>query len=221
MGLLERIKSLVRANLNEILRRAEDPEQTLDQLIKTMEADLAEARAGVATAVRDERKLHDSHEYHRQQAEVMLERATTAAKRGEDELAKAALRRRQRHRLLAEGLNEQWGVERETLGELRASLESLEVKIEQARRKKEALLARRRLARVRRELQEQAAIGRTTATERTFDRLADRVDDLEAEAEAYGDVARQIERLGKEATADEREIEAELQDIKDRLKKGD
>lgn len=221
MGLLERMKSLVRANLNEILRRAEDPEQALDQLIKTMEADLAEARAGVATAVRDERKLHDSHEYHRQQDEVMLQRATTAVKRGEDELARAALRRRRRHQLLAESLGEQWETERETLGELRESLAGLEAKIEQARRKKEALLARRRLARVRRELQEQAAIGKTTATERTFDRLADRVDDLEAEAAAYGDVAKQIERLGKDATADERQIEAELQDIKDRLGKGD
>ena len=64
-------------------------------------------------------------------------------------------------------------------------------------------------------------MGKTTATERTFDRLADRVDDLEAEAAAYGDVAKQIERLGKDATADERQIEADLQDIKDRLGKGD
>jgi phage shock protein A len=226
MGLLERIKSLVRANLNEILRRAEDPEQALDQLIKTMEADLAEARAGVATAVRDERKLHDNHEYQRQQAQIMLQRATTAVKRDDDELAKAALRRRRRHQLLAESLREQWDVERDTLGELRASLEGLEGKIEQARRKKEALLARRRLARVRRELQEQAGVGRAAATDRTFGRFEDRVDDLEAEAAAYaelgnGDVATQIERLEKDATADEREIEAELQDIKDRLKKGD
>lgn len=226
MGLLERVKSLVRANLNEILSKADDPEQALDQLIKTMEADLSEARAGVATTVRDERKLHDNHRYHGRQADVMLERATTAVKRDKDDLAKAALRRRRRHQLLAEGLREQWDTERETLGELRASLAGLEAKIEQARRKKEALLARRRLARVRRELQEQAGIGKVAATDRTFDRFEDRVDDLEAEAEAYaelanGDVATEIERLEKDASTDEREIEAELQDIKDRLKKSD
>jgi len=226
MGLLERIKSLVRANLNEILSKAEDPEQALDQLITTMEADLSEARAGVASAVRDERKLHDSHQYHRHQGEVMLDRATAAVKRENDDLAKAALRRRRRHQMLAGSIRGQWETERETLGELRANLATLEAKIEQARRKKEALLARRRLARVRRELQEQAGIGKGAVTDRTLDRFEDRVDDLEAEAEAYaelanGDVASQIERLEKEASTDEREIEAELQDIKDRLKKGD
>jgi phage shock protein A len=157
---------------------------------------------------------------------VMLERATAAVKQENDGLAKEALRRRRRHQALAGSVREQWDVERETLGEFRANLATLEAKIEQARRKKEALLARRRLARVRRELQEQAGIGKATVTEQTFDRIEDRVDDLEAEAAAYaelanGDVAAQIERIEKDATTDEQEIEAELQGIKDRLKKGD
>ncbi|MBM3500595.1 MAG: PspA/IM30 family protein [Armatimonadetes bacterium] len=224
MGLLERIKALVKANVNEVLRQAEDPEQALDNLIRTMEEDLAEARAGVAAAARDERKLRDTHEQSRQEAATMLKRAEQAVAVGNDELAREALRRRRKGVGTAEAVREQWETESRTLAELRANLAVLEAKIEQVRRKREALLARRRLARVRRDLQETSGVGRSATTEQTFNRLSDRIDDLEAEAEAYAelalrDVQTQVARLDLEQLETATDIEAELQGIKDRLRK--
>jgi phage shock protein A len=224
MGLLERMKALVKANINEILQKAEDPEQALDNLIRTMEEDLAEARAGVAAAVRDERKLRDTCEYERGQAKTMLQRAEQAVGKGDDELAREALRRRRQHGEIATTVTEQWEAESRTLAELRGNFAVLEAKIEQARRKREALLARRRLARVRRDLQETSGVGRPSATERTFDRLTDRIDDLEAEAKAYAEVAlrdveTQVAQLDLEQARGESDIESELQGIKRRLGK--
>ncbi|MBM3474774.1 MAG: PspA/IM30 family protein [Armatimonadetes bacterium] len=224
MGLLERIKALVKANINDILQKAEDPEQALDSLIRTMEEDLAEARAGMAAAMREERRLRDSHEYHRQQAETMKQRAEQAVRKGDDELAREALRRRRKHLQEAEGVGEQWEVENRALAELRSSFAVLEAKVEEARRKREALLARKRLARVRRDLQETSGVGRSGVTERTFDRLTDRIDDLEAEAEAYAelalrDVQTQVARLDELREETVADIETELQGIKRRLGK--
>jgi len=224
MGLLERIRALVKANVDEVLQKAEDPEQALDNLIRTMEEDLAEARAGVASAAREERKLRDTYEQSRQEAVTMLTRAEQAVAKGDDELAREALRRRRRSAETAEAVREQWETDSRTLTELRSNLAVLEAKIEQARRKREALLARRRLARVRRDLQETSGVGRSSATEQTFSRLSDRIDDLEAEAEAYAEVAlrdvqTQVARLDLEQEQAATDIETELQGIKARLRK--
>jgi len=224
MGLLERMKALIKANINEVLQKAEDPEQALDNLIRSMEEDLAEARAGVSAAVRDERKLRDTYEHHRQQAETMLKRAEQAVGKGDDDLAREALRRRRRSVEMVEAVREQWELESRTVRELQGTLAVLEAKAEQARRKREALLARRRLARVRRELQETSGVGRPSVTERTLDRLTDRIDDLEAEAAAYAEVAlhdveAQVARLDLEQAARATDIETELQVIKARLRK--
>jgi phage shock protein A len=224
MGLLERMRALVKANINDVLQKAEDPEQALDNLIRTMEEDLGEARAGVAAAVREERRLRDAHEYQRQQAETMGQRAEQAVRKVDDDLAREALRRRRKHIEQAEDVGEQWEVESRALAELQGSFAVLEAKVEQARRKREALLARRRLARVRRDLQETSGVGRNGATERTFDRLTDRIDDLEAEADAYAelalrDVETQVARLDELRAESVTDIEAELQGIKRRLGK--
>jgi phage shock protein A len=224
MGLLERIKALVKANVDDVLQKAEDPEQALDNLVRTMEEDLAEARAGVAAAARDERRLRDTCEQNRLEAETMLRRAEQAVTKGDDVLAREALRRRRRNAELAEAMREQWEAEARTLAELRSNLAVLEAKIEQVRRKREALLARRRLARVRRDLQETSGVGHSQATEQTFTRLTDRIDNLEAEAAAYAelalrDVQTQVARLDLEQAETATDIEAELQGIKARLRK--
>jgi phage shock protein A len=224
MGLLERIKALVKANVDDVLQKAEDPEQALDNLVRTMEEDLAEARAGVAAAARDERRLRDTCEQNRLEAETMLRRAEQAVTKGDDVLAREALRRRRRNAELAEAMREQWEAEARTLAELRSNLAVLEAKIEQVRRKREALLARRRLARVRRDLQETSGVGHSQTTEQTFTRLTDRIDNLEAEAAAYAelalrDVQTQVARLDLEQAETATDIEAELQGIKARLRK--
>ncbi len=219
MGLLERMKSLVKANVRDILQKAEDPEQALDQLIRTMDAELAEARAGIAGAIRDERKLHDNYEHHLREADLMLERAKAAAAGGQDDLAREALRRRRDGQQAATGLKTQWELQSKALAELREHLAYLETKVEQARRERTTLLARRRLARARKGLHEGAALGPLSSSGATFDRLTEAVDELDAEAQAYAELARedaavQIAGLEREAATADAQIEAELARIK-------
>jgi len=226
MGLLERMKSLLRANIKDILQKAEDPEHALDQLIKTMDAELAEARAGVAGAIRDERRLRDTHEHHLREAEAMLERATVAAGKGRDDLAREALRRRRQHQETAEPLKAELQAQTRALGELQEHLSYLEAKVAQARRARTALLTRRRLARARRGLETVSGARGLSSADDTLDRLADTVDELDAEAQAYAelaeqDVSAQLLDVERDAKAEQAAIEAELRDIKERLARKD
>ena len=222
MGLLERVKSLVKANIKDILRQAEDPEQALDQLIKRMEADLAEARAGVATAVRDERKLHSRHAQHLREVEVMVQRAEAAVRKGRDDLAREALRRRRQHEADAAALQAEWEAQREALDELQENLAHLQAKIEQARRERDTLLARRRLARARRDMAQATAVGGAAAANQALDRAGDAIDELEAEAQAYAELAKDDTATQRRAaqhapSAEDAQIEAELQALKERI----
>jgi phage shock protein A len=224
MGLLERVKSLVKANIRDILRKAEDPEQALDQLIRTMETELTEARAGVSSAIRDERKLNDSYRHAEQDAEALLERATAAAERAKDSLAREALRRRLQQQEAARAMKEEWEAQNRALEDLRQNLASLETKLGQTRQLRARLLARKRLARARRGVERASASGLLSPQAGTYDRFTDTIDELEAEAQAYAeiaeeDVAAQIAGISGEERSEDAQVEAELAAIKARIRR--
>jgi len=222
MGLVERIKALAKANLSHLLEQAEDPEEALRQLIATMEAELAEARLEVASAARDEHRLCDQHHYHLRQADVMAGKARLAVQQGEDDLAREALRRRRSSGHLAADLKAQWSVQQQTVEALRNHLLALEAKIDEACRRREILLTRRRMARVRQDLQEAATHAAAAGADRGFERLEECVDELETHADASAELAAEsldasFERLTQEAMRGDREIEGELQRLKQEL----
>jgi len=220
MGLLERIRSLVSSNLSDLLEKAEDPEKVLTELIADMEEDLAEARLEVASASRDERALHDECQDNRSRAEKMAAKAVMAVEQGDDELAREALRRRRASERLATTLRQQWEVQRQSMDALRKHLEGLELKIEEARRKKDLIIARRRLAQARKSIQATSSYG-SAAVEagNAFERIEDRVGDLEAEADAAAEMASsfletRFERISDQSDRVDAELEGELARIK-------
>jgi len=219
MGLLERIKSLVSSNISDLLEKAEEPEKVLTQLIADMQEDLAEARLEVASASRDERALHDEYQDNRSRAEKMANKAVMAVEQGDDELAREALRRKRASERLAETLKQQWQVQRQSMGALRKHLEGLELKIEEARRKKDLIIARRRLAQAQKGLQATASYVSAAGAGETFERIEDKVEDLEAEADAAAELASsfleaRFERLSDDAHEGDAELEEELARIK-------
>jgi len=222
MGLVERIKALAKANLNHLLEQAEDPEEALRQLIASMEAELSEARFEVASAARDEHRLCDQYHYHVRQGDVMAEKARLAVGQGEDDLAREALRRRRSSGHLAGDLKAQWSVQQQTVEALRNHLLALEAKLDEARRRREILVTRRRMARVRQDLQEATAHAGAAGTSRDFERLEECVDELETQADADAELAAEdldarFERLTHEALHGDREIEVELERLKQEL----
>src|SRR5512141_41517 len=89
MGLFDRLSTLLRSNINDLISRAENPEKMLNQLILDMKTNLAKAKQQVASAIADEKKLQADAESMKKQAEDWERRAMLAVQEGRDRGAEA------------------------------------------------------------------------------------------------------------------------------------
>jgi len=144
MNLLDRIRRLIRANLNDLLRRAEDPEKIIEQAVLDMKEALKEAREQVAAAMAEAKRLEREVESHLKEAALWEEKAKEALKAGREDLAKEALRRRKRALDLAEGFKAQLEEQKGLTDRLMTQLKALEAKIDEAEARKKLLLARKK-----------------------------------------------------------------------------
>src|ERR1700686_4807944 len=108
MGVFERLATLIRSNLNELISSAEQPEKMLNQLILEMREQLVRAKQQVAGAIADEKRLHDQAEGELRQAQDWENRAVLAVREGRDDLARAALTRQQEHLTRGQQLHATW-----------------------------------------------------------------------------------------------------------------
>src|SRR5919109_799923 len=184
MGIFDRLSTMLRSNINDLISRAENPEKMLNQLIVDMKTQLAKAKQQVASAIADERKLQADADAMRKQAEDWERRAMMAVQEGRDDLAKQALGRYNEHLQGAQQLHETWLRHKAETEQLKLSLRQLNDKIEEAKRKKNILVARAKRAEAQRTIQATMAGLSDTSAFDTFDRMAEKVDQLEAEAEA-------------------------------------
>ncbi|WP_018110803.1 PspA/IM30 family protein [Thermus igniterrae] len=144
MNLLDRIGRLIRANLNDLLRRAEDPEKLIEQALLDMKEALKEAREQVAAALAEGKRLEREVESHLKEAALWEEKAKEALGAGREDLAKEALRRRKRALDLAEGFRQQAEEQKALTDRLLTQLKALEAKIDEAEARKKLLLARKK-----------------------------------------------------------------------------
>src|SRR5439155_13303655 len=108
MGLLDRVGTLIRANLNDMLDRAEDPEKVLKQLILDMNNQLIQVKTQVAASIADEKMLYNRYQENQTLATDWQAKAELAVQKGDDELAKAALARRNTYQQTADGFKQQY-----------------------------------------------------------------------------------------------------------------
>lgn len=146
MGLFDRLSSLIKSNLNDLISSAEDPEKMLNQIIVDMRNQLAKAKQQVAAAIADEKRLKDQADSEFKLSDDWERRAMMAVQQGRDDLAKQALMRQQEHLEHAQSLAMTWETHRHETEALKQSLRDLNDKIEEAKRKKNLLLARQRRA---------------------------------------------------------------------------
>ena len=146
MTIVERISTLVRANINDLLDRAEDPEMVIKQLLMDMRTQLLQAKTQVAAAIADEKRLYARFQEHQTLATEWQHKAELAVEKGEDDLAREALTRRNRYQQTADGFNQQYQEQATQVAELKEALGQLEAKISEAEAKKDLLLARSRRA---------------------------------------------------------------------------
>jgi phage shock protein A len=195
MGIFAKLAQLIRSNLNSAISRAEDPEKMLNQLVIEMAEQLEEAKRQVASAIADEKRLAKELEQERATAADWERRAMLAVRAGDDGLASEALVRKKEHESLAGQLAEQWQKQRDAVEKLKTALRVLHGKIEEAKRKKNVLVARKKRAEAQKSIQETLSGLRDASAFETFDRMASRIEQMEAEAEAHAELA-------EEATGD-------------------
>src|SRR5579883_1893836 len=127
MGLLERVRAIIRANISDILNRAEDPEKALDQMIADMNENLVKARQAAALAIAAQSRLQAQYEQRIQAAEEWQRRAAAAVDRGDDDAARDALRRKLQYQQEAKQLHESLQAQSAHLEDLRSNVEQLGV----------------------------------------------------------------------------------------------
>ncbi len=191
MGFLSRLAQLIKSNLNDLINKSEDPEKMLNQVIIDMNQQLVEAKKQVAVAIADEKRLQKQFSNEAKKSQEWEQKAMLAVRSGDDALAKEALLRKKEHDAIAAQYQEQWERQKTFTDQLKTALKALNNKIGEAQRKKNVLVARKRRAEAMKSIQETMS-GLTDASAfETFDRMAQQIDQMEAEAEAGAEMAEQ------------------------------
>lgn len=191
MGLFDRISDIISANFNDMAEQFEDPEKMLKQAVREMEESILEARKQTAKAMASA-KLVERELANNESASVNWKnRAHQAVQAGDDELARKALQRKQEHDKLAVALRDQLAAALDASQTLRHQFEAMQAKLAEAKRTLATLSARQRAANVRKKIHMQSAdeeLGFDDGAFTKFDRLRDRVERTEAEAEALAEL---------------------------------
>ncbi len=148
MSLLERVSTLLRANLNDLVEKAEDPERMLKQVVLDMENQLLQVKTQVAIAIADQHLLEKKRVEHEQQSAEWRRKAELAVSKSQDDMARAALERALSHDELVKGFTVQAEDQKQEAYNLRQALRKLEQKLSETRANCEMLMAEHRRAKV-------------------------------------------------------------------------
>ena len=200
MGIFTKLSTVIKSNINDLISRAENPEKMLNQIILDMRDQLAKAKREVAAAIADERKLKSQLDTEVKQARDWQHRAMLAVKEGRDDLAKQALLRQQEHAERAQVLQQTWQAQAEETEKLKGSLRQLNDKIEEARRKRNLLIAKQKRAQAQRRIHETMSGLSDTSAFEAFNRMAAKIEDEERRSTAHAEVT---EALGGDSLESE------------------
>lgn len=221
MGMFERFSTMLKSNINELISRAENPEKMLNQLILDMKSNLAKAKQEAAGAIADEKKLQADAEALKKQSEDWERRAMLAVQEGRDDLAKQALLRYNEALQGAQQLHETWVKHKTETENLKVQLRQLNDKIEEAKRKKNILVARAKRAEAQQRIQETMSGMSDKSAFESFDRMAEKIEAIERKALASAelqqefesdDLAAQFKQLEYKGSADQ-----QLLDLKSKM----
>jgi phage shock protein A len=189
MGLFDRVSRVVRANMNDLVSKAEDPEKILEQTIIDMQEDLVQMRQAVASAIASQKRLQQQYNQAQSEANNWQQRAQLALQKGEENLAREALMRKKTNSETATSLKTQLDQQTVMVDQLKRNLVALEGKISEAKTKKDMLKARASAAKANEQLQ--STVGRlgTGSAMAAFERMEEKVLQMEARSQAAGELA--------------------------------
>src|SRR5262245_20302676 len=189
MGLLERVTTLLRANLTTLVERAENPSAIIRQVIVDMENQRLQVKTQVAISIADQHMLEKKAQESANKSAEWLRKAELAIDKGQDDLARAALERHKSADRTTASFRQQVEDQSAQVATLKSALVKLEQKLAEAQAKSDMLLAQQRRARALGKASEaQMAIG-SRSTIRTFERMKEKVIVNEAVSQAKAEIA--------------------------------
>ena len=189
MALLERVATLIRANLNDLVDKAEDPEKMIKQVILDMQNQLLQVKTQVAISIADQHVLEKKLKENEENEQQWMRRAELAVDKDDDALARAAVERAMSYKSMAESFRQQVEDQKTQVENLKTALLKLQQKLAEAQAKSDMLIAQHRRSR---------ALGKATEAEHgdgrqsnaaAFDRMKNKVQHTEAAAQAKAELA--------------------------------
>jgi phage shock protein A len=188
MALLERVSTLVRANLNDLIDKAEDPEKMIKQVILDMQNQLVQVKTQVAVSIADQHLLEKKQRENEDKSADWMRRAELAVDKKQDDLARAALERSVSYKELGQSFGQQVTDQRLQVETLKAALSKLDQKLAEATAKADFLIAQHRRSRAAgRAADAHMAIGDGSKAA-AFDRMKRKVAHSEATSQAKSEM---------------------------------
>ena len=214
MPLLDRVSTLIRANLNDLIDRAEEPEKMIKQVILDMQNQLLQVKTQVAMAIADLHLLQQKKTSNEEKVNEWMRKAELAVGKAQDDLARAALERVESYRELTQSFAQQLDDQHAQVEQLKTALRQLEQKLVEAEGKADLLVAQHRRARATGRAGDARLAIDTQARSTAFDRMRRKVEHSEALGKAKTDLA--SDQIDERLTALEREdrIDQLLADLK-------
>jgi phage shock protein A len=189
MSLFDRVSRLVRANVNDAVSKAEDPEKILEQSLRDMQDNFVKMKEAVASAIAQQKRSQAQYDNQMREAKTWQERAELAIKKGDDELAKQALMRKKGLTDAATALEAQLAQQTGQVDGLKKNMLMLESKIAEAKAKKDMLKARAQAAKANEQLQSAMNTMSNDSAMAAFERMEDKVMQMEARGQAAAELA--------------------------------
>ncbi len=218
MGLIDRIGRVIRANLNSLIAGAEDPEKVLEKTVMEMQDNLVQLRQAVAAAIASQKRTERQAAQAESTAGEWYRRAQLALQQGNEPLAREALTKRRAYQETAKDLSSQIEEQTNVVARLKKDMRTLELKIAEVRTKKDMYIARARSAEAAVKLQEMLDGVSSTSSLNAFERMEDKVLQLEAQKEAIATTG--TDELEQRFTTLEEEVDADLAQLKAQFPNG-
>lgn len=229
MGILDRISTVVKSNLNDLVSKAEDPEKILNQAIEDMHADLKKGKVQVVESLAMHKQMELKLSRLRESSASWERKAVSALQAGDEGLARQALEQKNAEDQSIQSYEASLSTQSEHVGALKSSLAMLETKIDEAKHQRDVLVQRLRQAQVAKKRADQIAaaqpgkdaLGQTSAFD-DFDRMADKIEMLESHVEAQRELmADDLQAAAADDKLQDLSIDAQLQALKAKNGAGD
>jgi len=190
MGILDRISTILRSNINSALDKAENPEKMLDQIIRDMSSAIEEAKGQVAGVIAQEKQTEAEMNSNLRQSQEWSDRAEKAVKAGRDDLAREALRRKKDLEGIATTYKQQFDTQHQMSQQLRTQLDALIRKYEDSVRNRDVMLARYRTAQAQQQINKQMSAMSGLDHSSEIGRMDRRIREMEARSSAEAELTK-------------------------------